>query len=576
MDLHTETYTFQKLLLTKKTYVVPRYQREFSWGKQEIEELFYDVFKRLSFDNDSGTIKNTEYFFGNILLQGDMVGSNKEMFIIDGQQRLTAITIFLSTIAEMFASEGEKDLRNAVWQYVMSKDDDGRQMAILRNSTPYPFFQYKIQSVGMEVSPSSEEEEDRIEFASNYFKRKLNKKALLKEFKTHYKGDAEYISILKAIRDQLLQSYVICSWTSDTKYANLVFEIMNAKGKELETIDLVKNLLFEKLNTEDPADFAREEWKNIHNNLLIDNSSVPLSTFFRHFWYSIYGYGNSKKMWRESKKMLSSKEKCEEFILRMEKYSEAYKIVISPSLNDFGNRKELRYIVSALNIISKELCIDMPRVILLSAIEKHKEDLISTNEFGSLVKFIERFHSIYNGIFSMRTNKLTSTYCEQSKALSEATTKEQCVEIINAFKKNLRKALPSEDEYLSKIKELTYNKNEYTSKNVLSKNILNDIENIVSGNKNNKENSSVEHLLNEGSDCLETQKLNRLMVLEQEINNSIPKISLVEKLPYYEKSNYAVPKQIVGILSNTTKEDLNQALDEWFKENALKYYRSIN
>ena len=216
MDLHTETYTFQKLLLTKKTYVVPRYQREFSWGKQEIEELYYDVFKRLICDKESGSIKNSEYFFGNILLQGDMVGPNKDMFIIDGQQRLTAITIFLSTIAHMFSIEGQEELRNAVWQYIISKDDDGKQIAILRNSTPYPYFQYKIQSIGMEINPSSEEE-DRIEYASNYFKRKLKKNSLEKEFRDFYKLDGDYINILKAMRDQLLQSYVICSWTSDTK-----------------------------------------------------------------------------------------------------------------------------------------------------------------------------------------------------------------------------------------------------------------------------------------------------------------------------------------------------------------------
>lgn len=575
MDLHTETYTFQKLFLTKKTYVVPRYQREFSWGKQEIEELYNDVFKRLEYNKETQTIKNTEYFFGNILLQGDMVGSNQDMFIIDGQQRLTAITIFLSTIANKFDEEGQEDLKNAVWQYVVSKDDNGRPIAILRNSTPYPYFQYKIQSIGMEIKPSSEEE-DRIEFASNYFKKRLNKKTLLKEFENYYKDDCDYISILKALRDQILQSYVICSWTADTKYANLVFEIMNAKGKELDNIDLIKNLLFEKLDDENPADFAREEWKNIHNNLLIDNSSVPLSTFFRHFWYSLYGYGSSNKIWRETKKMLSSKDKCKEFILKMDEYSAAYKKIISPSLADFNNRKELRYIVSSLNIISKELCVDMPRVILLSAFEKYKNGLISTNIFGGLIKFIEKFHFVYNGIFSMRTNRLTSFYCEQSKSLSEATTAEQCVKIINTFKSKLKGVLPNEEEFISKAKELAYRSNERSQKNVLTKILLNEIENIVSGNKNDKEDSSIEHLLNEDPNCPRTQSIDRLMILEQDINNSIPKIPLFEKLPYYQQSKYAVSKQIVNILLSQRKENVDDLLDNWFKENAVNFYRSIN
>ena len=575
MDLHTETYTFQKLLINKKTYVVPRYQREFSWGKPEIEEFYYDVFNRLVYDKDTSVIKNTEYFFGNILLEGDMVGSNKELFIIDGQQRLTALTIFLSTIARMFSDEGEQGLKDAVWQYIISQDDDGEPIAVIRNSTPYPFFQYKIQSLGMEVKPSSEEE-DRINYANNYFEKKLNKKALTKDFKDYYNADSSYIDILKALRDQILQSYVICSWTSDKKYANLVFEIMNAKGKELETIDLVKNTLFEKLNDEIPADFAREEWKIIHDNLVVDGSTVPLSTFYRHFWYSQYGNGNSKKIWRATRKMLSTKEKCKEFLLKMDNYSKAYKKIISPSLSDFGNRKELRYIVIALNTISKELCVDMPRILLLSAFEKYSNELITTNEFGSLVKFIERFHFIYNGLFSLRTNRLAAIYCDYSKMLNDAMNKKECISVINGFKTKLRNTLPNEQDFINKVKELTYTRNDYSQKNILSKRYLNEVENILSNRKNDKEDSSVEHMLNEDEKSIKTLRIDRLMLLEQDINNSIPKVPLFSKLPYYKQSKYAIPNQISDILSTVDVNQLDEKLDILFKENAAKFYKSIN
>ena len=213
----------------------------------------------------------------------------------------------------------------------------------------------------------------------------------------------------------------------------------------------------------------------------------------------------------------------------------------------------------------------MPRVILLSAFEKYNNGLISTNIFGNLVKFIERFHFVYNGLFSMRTNKLTSIYCNRSKDLSSAATSEESVKIINSFKNELRNALPSEEEFLSKVKELTYIRNEHSQKNMLSKFLLNEIENIISGNKNDKEDSSIEHL-----NSIETQKIDRLMLLELSINNSIPQISLIEKLPYYRKSNYSVSKQIVEILSSTEEQGLNEALDAWFNENATKFYRAIN
>ena len=218
----------------------------------------------------------------------------------------------------------------------------------------------------------------------------------------------------------------------------------------------------------------------------------------------------------------------------------------------------------------------MPRVILLSSFRKYKAGLISTNEFGDLVKFIERFHFIYNGLFSLRTNKLTSFYCEQSKFLSEAIAHDECIECINAFKRKLKSALPSETEFLSKIKELTYSKNEKTQKNVLSKLFLGEVENLLSGSKNSKLDSSVEHMLNEDVNRIETQRIDRLMLLEQDINNTIPSIPLIQKLAYYKKSNYSFSKQVVQVLDGKEENEINEVLDKWFEDNAIMFYRSVN
>lgn len=63
---------------------------------------------------------------------------------------------------------------------------------------------------------------------------------------------------------------------------------MNAKGKRLAHIDLIKNKLFELLNKVEPADFADESWKKLKSILCSGKESVGLATFYQHYWFSKY------------------------------------------------------------------------------------------------------------------------------------------------------------------------------------------------------------------------------------------------------------------------------------------------
>lgn len=70
-----------------------------------------------------------------------------------------------------------------------------------------------------------------------------------------------FVEILKALRDQILNTTFVSISTDDSKQANSIFEILNAKGKSLAHIDLIKNKIFETLTDVEPADFAEEQWK---------------------------------------------------------------------------------------------------------------------------------------------------------------------------------------------------------------------------------------------------------------------------------------------------------------------------
>lgn len=235
----------------------------------ELNEFLDDILTRIKLHE--GKLDTTEYFWGSLLLVGDLDDQKTlEVNVVDGQQRITTMTIFLSVIAKLFNSNKNEGLSQALWEYIIGKDANTESFAVLKNETPKPYFQFTIQKLKEEeINPSNAEEEKILE-ANKFFKSKLSRKGLKKRFQRLKKeelNEVDYIELLKAIRDQLLRSYVICISTEDKEYANMIFEILNAKGKELASVDLIKNSIFEKLKSEVPADTAKELWLQIRNNL---------------------------------------------------------------------------------------------------------------------------------------------------------------------------------------------------------------------------------------------------------------------------------------------------------------------
>ena len=270
MDFKSGKKSIGGLFSCKKQFVIPRFQREYTWGKVELNEFLDDILSRINV-NEDGSLDTSEYFWGSLLLVGDLDDQKiLGVDVVDGQQRITTMTIFLSVIAKMFSKEKETGLSDALWEYVIGKDANTKEFAILKNETPKPFFQFIIQKLVEEKMDPKNTEEERILEANKFFKNHLSragiKKRLIRINKTKV-SECNYVDILKAVRDQLLRSFVICIYTTDEKYANMIFEILNAKGKELASVDLIKNAIFERLDEEVPADMAKELWLSIRNNL---------------------------------------------------------------------------------------------------------------------------------------------------------------------------------------------------------------------------------------------------------------------------------------------------------------------
>ena len=102
---------------------MPRFQRSYSWTKEEISELWNDILLHIIVENQQ--IKNLEYFIGPLVLIDE--GNSTDLQIVDGQQRLTTITILLSALVQTFKECNQIDLAKDIYHtYIEGKEDDGK------------------------------------------------------------------------------------------------------------------------------------------------------------------------------------------------------------------------------------------------------------------------------------------------------------------------------------------------------------------------------------------------------------------------------------------------------------------
>ena len=127
------------------------FQREYSWDKKNYQEFFEDMINNLV--ASSGVINDDQYFLGTMLFVGNFAEKpDKPIEVVDGQQRLTTITILFSVLSDRFRELGEDTLSKQLFNYIMTTDDNGEKVRVLQSKSSYPYFVYYIQDREKQIS----------------------------------------------------------------------------------------------------------------------------------------------------------------------------------------------------------------------------------------------------------------------------------------------------------------------------------------------------------------------------------------------------------------------------------------
>ncbi len=365
MEIKTDPVNLETLFSGYATkYMVPDYQRDYSWTSDQVDELWTDIITSLKTDS--------EYFMGAIVLNRQEAEDHYE--IVDGQQRLSTFTILFSVVASLakafkdnsqvfpncirttenlsIAAKVEKMAMDRL--YYTSEPDN---YFLIINKKDRETFSAVIKDLNTVIL--TEQELKIISNESRVKKtRKLFFKSVLDHFGSHenaieqlYKTLVHFIKRLKFIR-------IIVSSDID---AFLLFESLNSKGMDLSIADLVKNkLLMIGANTNDSREAVLGNWDFMVSNIE-GKSRISSVDYLRTYWISFPGKNTTKKeLYKNIKTYLTSgSNNVLEFSRDLSKKSATFAALTDKSLiwPESQHKKEGLYkVMGELNVLKYTLC----------------------------------------------------------------------------------------------------------------------------------------------------------------------------------------------------------------------------
>lgn len=238
--------TLNKLLNTSRQFIVPIFQRNYSWQKSQYEQLWFDILRASKFK------EKQNHFIGSIVYidMGTPAGRPQQLLLIDGQQRLTTISILLCAIkdyVQKFNLETKLiNLAKIKNQFLYNSDeiDEDRYKLLLNVQDKETYIKLIDNTIFTVNKPAT----NIIKCYEFFYER-------IEDFiKQHGQIDEIYAGIFKL-------SLVSISLDKDSDNPQMIFESMNSTGKDLSQTDLLRNYLLMGLTPEKQTRLYKTYWK---------------------------------------------------------------------------------------------------------------------------------------------------------------------------------------------------------------------------------------------------------------------------------------------------------------------------
>ncbi|PWF63643.1 hypothetical protein CBX96_09230 [Shewanella sp. BC20] len=557
MHFQADPVTINALLSVNKQYFIPRYQRDFSWTKENIDELWADLIGNMQKEENSFICE--EYFLGTLVLAGRE--EDFEVEVVDGQQRLTVITMFISAICRAMNEIGDVRAASSTFStYIKASDRRGVEFPKLDKRSQTNYFKLAIQDLQRHPSEPESEEDELVRSAFAQISRLISKPSLKKALGIEDEIDNQrYSELLNLFLDLILDHLKVIRvnvLNSDDAYT--IFEILNARGINLSPIDLIKNKVLQEWVSTYPIDFAKTKWNEIIRELSSRETRISLEEYSINHWTTKFAYTSKRNIYKAFKKQWDAGNiTSENYLLELHADCNAYIKISVPLLTDWP-QSDQRGIYNSLNSLSI-FNVSIMRSFLLSLFKARSRGFIKQRRLIQTLNKIENFHFMFNAICSLRPSGIEGIYAKNARNLTYATNTRECSEIIADVIQTLEERKPTREYFINKFVGLQFlNKN--TSNKKLIQYIFTKMERkLRSTNEFEPSDLSLEHIKNQSDQTIPLAiigSIGNLLPMGEMINGNAATVDFIAKKMVYQNSNYYVVQEFLN----------GNPQDEWTEE----------
>ena len=435
-----------RALLTSGYYRVPRFQRPYSWTREELEDFWQDTIVE----------GDAEYFIGSVVAFTDGPGSYG---IVDGQQRLTTITMLLCCIRDAFEQENHDDLANGLHTLAIERPNvESLPQYVLQPETSSPYFQEYIQKRGdPEVKIEPGDEEKSLKSAHQYLAGQVD--AAIDGIRSDSTlNDEQRSSLIKAqlvdIRDKLLGLSLIFVELDDEDAACLVFETLNARGKDLRVSDLVKNHLARHLKKKTKTvDTFKTRWEQVVETIEGSSASVSVNGFIHHHWLSTSDYTSEKKLFKSIKRSVK-KSDAGAYLDGLVREAVIYRSIFEPQAVSWTKGEtKIRDALDALTVLG----VRQPSPYVLSLLARLRDKGLKPKHVADALEAVEAFHFQSTAIASQSSSGgISKMYAKHAREVRDAKTVGDALKSILELRGKLKNSLPTAEEFRAGFTQLAY------------------------------------------------------------------------------------------------------------------------
>lgn len=400
--------------------MVPIYQRTYSWTERECRQLWDDIIRTGNDDKVSSHFVGSIVYIEKGLYQ---VTGHSPLLVIDGQQRLTTMTLLLEALARAVADKEPLDGFSAT---------KIRGYYLLNNLESGPL-KYKLVLTQTDET-SLKAIVDQLELPKEYSLQVSSNFELFKSWIAELNGD--FVPLCKGLAKLII---VDISLSRDQDNPQLIFESLNSTGRELSQADLIRNFILMDLEPDLQNRLYLKLWRPMEIEFGQKAYAAQFDGFMRHYLTVKTGkIPNVGEVYDAFKEYAGSQQEMavESLVSDIRVFAHYFCALTLQAEED----PDLKSVFQEI----RELRVDVAYPFMLQLYDDYKHELLKKDEFVSAARLIESY-AFRRAVCSIPSNSMNKTFANFSRNLK----KDRYLESIQAYFLNLPsyRRFPRDEEF---------------------------------------------------------------------------------------------------------------------------------